>query len=327
MRSDVEVGDAERVFLDELAALNMVTGQRNRFRLAEAGAAALASRFGARGLGGAWAEIRDIRLVAEALGLGQAPARIKSIARPDGLRAAILQNAYGLSGKRVPSTARLRMTLAVVALERAFGNKIKSGLDAGRGLSVKASRLLAGQLAARPRDFGTDARLIATLAAEAVGAAQSDAAALRLALLRRQFTQGQQDTRQAKAEAPVASVDPAPALEPLEPRSNRCRPAAASRPDLAGFASEVLRHAEGCSEGWPGNRKAYVARVWDAISVARPEWGLTEIEFKSMLAEAHRTGHVVLANADIRNKAALKDLQASAITYKNTVWHFVRVDT
>ena len=46
----------------------------------------------------------------------------------------------------------------------------------------------------------------------------------------------------------------------------------------------------------------------------------------SMLVEAHRTGHVVLGSADIKNKESLKDVQDSAIVYKNTVWHFICVE-
>ena len=84
--------------------------------------------------------------------------------------------------------------------------------------------------------------------------------------------------------------------------------------------------ADSQAEGWPGNRKAFIARVWRAIASAHPEWGLSDIEFKSMLAEAHRTGHVVLGSADIKSKQNLSDLQDSAIAYKNTVWHFIRVE-
>jgi hypothetical protein len=45
-----------------------------------------------------------------------------------------------------------------------------------------------------------------------------------------------------------------------------------------------------------------------------------------MLAEAHRTGHLILASADLKGKHQMKEFQASAIAYKNMVWHFVRVD-
>ena len=89
----------------------------------------------------------------------------------------------------------------------------------------------------------------------------------------------------------------------------------------------VLSAAGARAEGWPGNRKAFISHVWTAVQEAHPEWGLTDIEFKAMLAEAHRTGHVVLANADLKDKRSMKDLQDSAVAYKNTVWHFVRVES
>lgn len=308
--------------VEGLALAGLIEVQRSRCRLTGAGAAKLSAWLGPRSPGLAWAQLRDVVLVAAALGGPITPTRLKLLVRPDGLRAAILQKAYGIAGKRSVSTARLRVELAVVALERAFGNKIKSGLDAGRGLSVKASRLLAGQLAARPRDFGTDSRLVATLAAEAVGAAQSDAASLRAAVLRRYFNE-----LLPVAPGPTSAPSREMPVSKPEVQTPRQHPAAANRPDLAGFASEVLAQAETCADGWPGNRKSLIADVWRKIEAVRPEWGLTDIEFKSMLTEAHRTGHIVLANADIRNKEKLAELHASAIAYKNTVWHFVRVDT
>jgi hypothetical protein len=45
-----------------------------------------------------------------------------------------------------------------------------------------------------------------------------------------------------------------------------------------------------------------------------------------MLAEAHRMGSIVLANADLKDKSRMQELESSAISYKNTVWHFVRVE-
>ena len=98
------------------------------------------------------------------------------------------------------------------------------------------------------------------------------------------------------------------------------------RPGLDDFASEVKTVAGTVAEGWPGNRKAFISRVWQTIGVARREWELTEIAFKSMLAEAHRSGQIVLATADLKDKSSLRDLEDSKILYKNTVWHFVRVE-
>ena len=103
-------------------------------------------------------------------------------------------------------------------------------------------------------------------------------------------------------------------------------PPVAGRPDLPGFASEVRRHAVSQAQGWVGNRKAYISHVWRNIREKRPEWGLSEIEFKCMLAEAHRAGQLALANADLKDKDNIKDVQESAVSYRNAVFHFIRVD-
>ena len=68
------------------------------------------------------------------------------------------------------------------------------------------------------------------------------------------------------------------------------RPSAANRPDLPGFVKVVQSAAAAHAEGWPGNRKALVSRVFAAIAAAHPGWGLTLVEFKAMLAECHRIG-------------------------------------
>ena len=316
LRSGID-GALERFVFD-----GCVTNVRGRFRLAEAGTVLVEELLGARKLPKAWAEIRDIRLVALALGVPAVPMFLRALARPDGLRALILQKSFDVGGRRVLGASQLRMALAVIALKRAFGNKIKGDLEAGRGLSVKASRLLAGQLARRPRDFRTDTRLIAALAVEAVGASQSDPSSLRQAILRAFVSTalGPSQSAPAMAGEVQSSIERAPDAEV------DVLPAAASRPDLEGFSCAVLASAATVAQGWPGNRKAFISHVWRAISEAHAHWGLSDIEFKSMLAEAHRTGHVVLGSADIKNKDSLKDVQDSAIAYKNTVWHFIRVE-
>jgi hypothetical protein len=103
-------------------------------------------------------------------------------------------------------------------------------------------------------------------------------------------------------------------------------PPTLGRPDLPGFASEVRRHAASHAQGWSGDRKAYISHVWRNIREKRPDWGLSEIEFKCMLAEAHRAGQIALANADLKDKDNIKDVQDSAVSYRNAVFHFIRVD-
>ena len=220
----------------------------------------------------------------------------------------------------------MRTSLAVIALEKAFGNKIKTGLSKGSGLPGKTARLLAGQLFKKPRELASDGKLVAALATEVTGAANDQLDALRLALLRR-LTQPadapdekiaiEADTQAPGKAQPKAANDAAPLTAPL-PKI--------SRPDMSEFVSSVLDAARPVSEGWPGNRKAFISRVWQAIRSARREWDLTEITFKSMLAEAHRCGQLVLATADLKDKSKLMDLEESKILYKNTVWHFVRIE-
>jgi hypothetical protein len=313
----------------EIAALadaGLALSKAGRIEATEAGLSRAAIFLGLKGaLPRTWAEARDVRLIAKALGLErEAPKRLKALATPDGLRAAVLQRAYGLKIKGVPTTSRLRSALAAVALERAFGNKVQAGLAGKLGLSAKAGRLLAGQLSRRPRDFGTDRRLVAALAAEDADAAKPDLEALRLALLRR-FIEEAEPGPAAPAKPKRGPVTPT-LLRPL-PAPTPPPPATADiRPDLAGFAQEVRRHASSRAHGWPGDRKAYISHVWQQLRDGRPEWGLSEIEFRAMLAEAHRAGHVVLANADLKGDASVKDLQESALAYKNAVFHFIRVD-
>ena len=96
------------------------------------------------------------------------------------------------------------------------------------------------------------------------------------------------------------------------------------RPDPSAFASAVHAATAETAEGWAGNRRAFISKVWSVIQERHAAWALTEIEFKCMLTEAHRTGLVMLANADLKDKKTLKELQDSAVVYKNTVWHYVR---
>ena len=183
-------GVAGRLAIDtELVALvraGLVAESRARFRATDAGQDQLGKALGLKAPGKSWTELRDIRLVAKALGLeGEGAARIKGLKRPDQLRGEILARAYGFRLRGVATPAKIRASLALAALELTFGDSIKSGLTVRDGFNAKTGRVLAGQLLAKPRDMGTDSRLVATLAAEQVGAAKLDADALRAGLLRR----------------------------------------------------------------------------------------------------------------------------------------------
>ncbi len=302
-----------------LVARGLASEKRGRLSVTAPGAELSADYLGqASPVGWDWPAVRDVMLVAKALGAeGEPPARLKSLARPQALSAMIVQQAFGLPLKKNEQPARIRARLALLALERAFGNKIKAGMGSGAGLSAKAGRTLAGQLSRKPREFATDAKLIAELAAEQVEAPRADLEQLRLALLKRL------GTRAVEALRTSVAAKPAPPPPAVPKAANDTPP---MRPDMAQFARAVHAAARTCADGWPGSRKAYISNVWHAVRGAAPQWGLSEIEFKCMLAEAHRSGDVILANADLKDKKNIRELESSAILYKNTVWHFVRVE-
>ena len=291
--------------------------------VSDAGSASVRRFLGVKGtLPRGWQELRDVRLIAKALGLERLAAKdLKLLARPDGLRAAVVQTAYQLKIKGIASPSRLRSALAALALQRAFGNHIKAGLAGKGGLSAKAGRLLAGQLSRAPRDFGTDTRLIAALAAEQIGGKQADVEALRRAVLGR-FLDGAVASGKVVLRAPLRAAD----LQPVSPLDAVPPLVLPGRPDLPGFVSEVCRQAAALAQGWVGNRQAYISHVWRALQQVRSDWSLSEIEFKCMLVEAHRAGQLALANADLKDHKSIKDVQESAVVYKNAVFHYIRVD-
>lgn len=321
--------------IGQIVANSLAIEDKNRLAPTEIGLRAAARYLGLKTLDPtSWDELRDIGLIAKGLGLEkETPARQKQLARIDGLRTMIVQNAFGLSVKKNAPPTKLRAQLAVLALERAFGNRIKAGFGKGSSLSAKAGRLLAGQLSQNPRAFATDAKLIAELAAENAGARDATLEGLRTGVLR---TLGARALEAGSAELPnpdersampVRVSESAPAMAAA---ANDAAPAKAQpkayRPDLGQFATAVKAAAAARAEGWPGSRKAFISHVWDAIRTTEPSWQVSEIEFKCMLAEAHRLGAIVLANADLKDKKSIKDLESSAVPYKNTVWHFVRVE-
>jgi hypothetical protein len=277
-----------------------------------------------------WPEVRDMRLIARALGLqGESAKRQRALGNVERLRARILERVFALRLRGSATPARVRSALAVVALHRAFGNKLKNRLGAGKGLSGDAGRLLASQLLRRPREFDSDRRLLADLAAEQLGAPATDIAALRQAILRRFVTRRApaserqpQQSENLRAELPAASGNTPRSVRSRRPERVEAHDA---RPDMMNFVAEVTRATTAGAQGWPGDRKAYISCVWKSIRDAQPNWQLSEIEFKCMLTEAHRSGRLVLANADLKSKTDQLKLRASAVSYKNTEWHYIRV--
>jgi hypothetical protein len=328
--------------IDALAGAGLVSVAPAGLQASAAGIATAAAFLGVQGnLPRSWRQARDVWLIARALGWQRTPARrIAGLERLEGLRAAILAHAYGVQSKGAATPAQLRRALADAALRSAFGEGA-GGLAGKLRLSAQAGRRLAAQLTRRPRDFGTDGQLVAALAAEGVGAAAADLASLRRAVLRQFLAASQRPARARRTPrklppakedsaqpAPLPPIQDSPLTEPVQaPAAPSPAPAPpVAPPNLSGFALEVRRCAASEAQGWSGDRKAYISHVWRNVRQARPEWGLSENEFKHLLAEAHRSGQLALANADLKDPSNIKDVQESAVVYRNAVFHFIRVD-
>lgn len=316
-----------------LTGKNLVSESRGRMSATAAGMAA-ADPLAPLVKGGiaraSWGEVRDM-LVIQVLRMTPTPAVVKALMRPEGVAGLVLQRHFSIHPNRVLSMTDLRSALAVVALERAFGNKIKTGLAKGSGLPGKAGRLLAGQLFKSPREIASDGKLATALAGEVLGLKEVTVETLKTALVKRLTIRADGPSAGgaaagASGASVAAAIFPDNDEAPLKTHGAPLRAVVYTPPDMDEFCAAVLDAARPVSEGWPGNRKAFISLVWQAIRNSRPNWGLTQVAFKSMLAEAHRAGRLELVGADLKDGRDLRSLEDSKILYKNTVWHFVRVE-
>jgi hypothetical protein len=330
--------------IEALAGAGLIATADGHLQASETGVEAAARFLAMPGeLPRSWERVCDVWLVAKALGWRRVPTkRLAALETAEGLRAAVLAHTYGVPAKALATPARLRAALAATALKSAFGEEIGPGLARKLGQSARVGRLLAAQLLRKPRDFAADRPLLAALAAQSAGAAATDPGALRLAVLRQCFAAAAQPARAKRERRRPAQVREEPAArtsiqetsiqEGLPPAPTappppiQQVPQAAPPRDLAGFASEVRSLAASAAQGWSGDRKAYISHVWRNLRDRRPEWGLSEMEFKDLLAAAHRSGQLALANADLKDQSNIRDVQESAVIYKNAVFHFIRVD-
>lgn len=315
--------------LDELLFILLTEGlvvtHRMRLTTTEQGRAA-ASRF----LGvplparAEWAEVRDVLLVGRALGLEVAAAmRRRKLESAHGLRGAILEHSFGLPASKSVTVQGLRDTLA-----RKAASKTPAAAMRGKPASSKTlrSRRAVERLLRRPREFASDAALLAELAAEQVGAQETSVPSLRKAILRKLIGRPAAPSDPVMPERAAQSKGVRPPAGTIEPRPAATDTMAPPPIDPDQFQHEVLRIARACADGWPGNRRAYIAQVWSRLGTARPEWGLTSETFKSLLVEAHKAGKLTLTYADLRSKDTIELVQASAVRDRHNEWHFVRVD-
>ena len=91
----------------------------------------------------------------------------------------------------------------------------------------------------------------------------------------------------------------------------------------ATFASEVMRVASSNDAARFGDRKVFVASVWDHLR-RDPRWSALSLdEFKAQLVAAHRAGALVLARADLVAAMDPALVAASEVVADGASFHFV----
>ncbi len=129
-----------------------------------------------------------------------------------------------------------------------------------------------------------------------VGARRSGVLGLREALLERMI-------REEEPEGPVA----APAI------------------DLKAFADTVVKIARECTTGRFGPDKVFISHVWQVFRGSRPEWNLSEAEFKTQVSEANHQGLLTLSRADLVQAMDPEDVANSETRYRLATFHFIRI--
>lgn len=248
--------------------------------------------------GRSWHDVKISDLTAKALDLQSPSGKIlnglKSI---DGLRGVILKRHYHLPIRAdIPSIAQLRSALSVYALEKTYEVPLAQKFGMGNRVSEKLGLFLVSRLLKRPRYVKSFSKLLSLLTAQSVEAEKSDANHLRQNVLRRLVRNEESEGQGGEAK------------------------------DLQDFACAVNKIAQNMATGWPGRKRAYISHVWQVLQDEKTIWKMSENEFKTKLADAHRAGHLSLTIADLRDRENIADVQASQTKYKNSEWHLIRVE-
>lgn len=94
-------------------------------------------------------------------------------------------------------------------------------------------------------------------------------------------------------------------------------------PAAASFATEVRDLARATHHGVFGDRKVFIAALWDELR-RHPRWAaLTLDDFKTRLVQAHRAGDLVLARADLVAAMNPELVAASETTTDGASFHFI----
>ncbi len=284
-----------------------------RYRLTESGRARALEYLGASYLPSKvdWGKhLKKTYLPAKALGVRiDSSADLKRMAGAAGLLAGILKEGQGL-----PEQGRLseRAVLDAV-LWRALDVVSDRPFTLGE---VKAH--LYGKLLGLEGPI-EEKRGKTQLAARAVDARQPNADGLRQALVERLVGGG------ADADARHSDATDSHAPSKHVEKGQSAHGAAAPPADLKAFAARVLEAARTSPTGQFGMDKVFIAHVWRQFERLGHAQGMTEDEFKQRLLAAHRANELTLSGADRISRMDPEDVRASAVSYLNAEFHFVRI--
>jgi hypothetical protein len=117
-------------------------------------------------------------------------------------------------------------------------------------------------------------------------------------------------------------------LDAPRPELRALRDALVRRWLLSGsFADEVRHVARAARDGVFGERKVFIAAVWDALRHRPGYASLTLDDFKARLLQAHRAGALVLARADLVAAMNTDLVTASETAADGATFHFVVRET
>lgn len=274
-----------------------------------------------------WHEIRDGYLIAISLGLPPSLPVVARLTSAEGLRSALLIRHFNLPFDVATVTMdELRLGLARLAEKKGLTSGIRAASLAESDLKQKEAVMMGAKLLKSGHVVESDGELLACLAQEVVGAVNESAAELRQMLFRQLISSRESSEVNRRS---GASGNPEIMQEQDQPVAGRALSDEGHEPPppLPVFTKEVLAIAESIAEGWPGNRRAFISHIWQALRGKFPHWNLSEEQYKDMILNAQRAGLLRLAIADLRDKTNVEDVANSRIVYKNSEWHFIRVDS
>jgi hypothetical protein len=254
-----------------------------------------------------WYVLRTVHLQIRALRLPRPcdTPLYQRITQADGLRAAVLNDAYQLTLDPYPTLYEVRDALLWHGLMRS---------DVIDALRAQQRDLMRQPFQLAPLTHLIMAKLLGhsgvqsietalkQLAAKAVSATTTDVHELRSTILRH-------------ALAPVAALPTIECITHTKPQD-----------ELAVFAATVMAHAHATVTGRFGEDKIFISHVWQALQMHGEDFGCNEITFKQRLAEANNRGLLRLSRADLAHTLNADDVAQSSTQYLTATFHFIRLD-